>query len=190
MEKNFRCDLIQVRDAGIGGRLYSAFCDFEGGYVPNGMIFNQMTNIDAEGTEEIKVLKLDEEKDWSEMFIVMKPEINPNEYLRSNARLGKHLNMMSEASLKPVPVVQLHLGDIIALTSDYMTDGYEAPLGYVYQPNYGDGSLGYATKRGLGLKLIEIKDADSQGLVFRNGQYELQGYEMLIFEVVRAIGEA
>ena len=111
--KYLRCDIVAVKDAGVGGRLFSAVIDVE---IPNGVIGTMGTT--NEDVPEIKRLILGVEK-VEDMVIVMKPEINPDEYLKSNGALGLHRNKAN----KPVPVIKLEHRDRIALSEDYFKNG-------------------------------------------------------------------
>ena len=111
--KYLRCDIVAVKDAGVGGRLFSAITDVE---IPNGVIGTLGETL--EGLPEIKELTLGV-VDVEDMVIVMKPEINPDEYLKSNGALGLHRNR----GFKPVPVIRLQNRDRIALSEDYFKNG-------------------------------------------------------------------
>ena len=111
--KYLRCDIVAVKDAGVGGRLFSAITDVE---IPNGVIGTLGETL--EGLPEIKELTLGV-VDVEDMVIVMRPEINPDECLKSNGALGLHRN---EAN-RPVPVIRLQNRDRIALSEDYFKNG-------------------------------------------------------------------
>ena len=111
--KYLRCDIVAVKDAEVGGRLFSAMSDKE---LPNGVIGTLENTL--EDMPEVKVFSLGV-ADSDNMFIVMKPEINPDEYLKSNGALGLHRNR----ALKPVPVIKLQNRDRIALSEDYFKNG-------------------------------------------------------------------
>lgn len=111
--KYLRCDIVAVKDAEVGGRLHSAEIAEE---VPNGVIGTLgATKADK---PEVKELTLGV-SNVEDMVIVMKPEINPDEYLKSNGALGLHRNRAS----KPVPVIKLQHRDRIALSEDYFKGG-------------------------------------------------------------------
>ena len=111
--KYLRCDIVAVKDAGVGGRLFSVVSDQE---LPNGVIGTMENTL--EDMTEVKSFSLGV-ADSDNMFIVMKPEINPDEYLKSNGALGLHRNK----ALKPVPVIKLQNRDRIALSEDYFKNG-------------------------------------------------------------------
>ena len=123
--KYLRCDIVAVKDAEVGGRLFSAEIAEE---VPNGVIGTLgATKADK---PEVKQLTLGVTK-ADDMVIVMKPEINPDEYLKSNGALGLHRNKAN----KPVPVIKLQHRDRIALSEDYFTNGMPE-VGYEVQVDY------------------------------------------------------
>ena len=111
--KYLRCDIVAVKDAGVGGRLFSVVSDQE---LPNGVIGTMENTL--EDMTEVKSFSLGV-ADSDNMFIVMKPEINPDEYLKSNGALGLHRNR----AYKPVPVIRLQHRDRIALSEDYFKNG-------------------------------------------------------------------
>ena len=71
--KYLRCDIAFVRDAGVGGRLYSAEINEE---VPNGVI--GVMGATKADKPEVKAFTLGV-KSGEDMYIVMKPEINYDE---------------------------------------------------------------------------------------------------------------
>ena len=71
--KYLRCDIAFVRDAQVGGRLYSAEIAEE---VPNGVI--GVMGATKADKPEVKAFTLGV-KTGEDMYIVMKPEINPDE---------------------------------------------------------------------------------------------------------------
>ena len=108
--KYLRCDIAFVRDAQVGGRLYSAEIAEE---VPNGVIgVMKATKIDK---PEVKAFALGVEA-GEDMYIVMKPEINPDERFRTDNALGNHRNPAN----KPFPIIRLQKRDRIALSQDFI----------------------------------------------------------------------
>ena len=108
--KYLRCDISFVRDAGVGGRLYSAEINEE---VPNGVIgMMGATKADKPEVKEFTI-GLSEGKD---MYIVMKPEINYDERYRTDNALGIHRNPAN----KPFPIIRLQERDRIALSQDFI----------------------------------------------------------------------
>ena len=108
--KYLRCDIAFVRDAGVGGRLYSAEINEE---VPNGVIGTMgATKADK---PEVKAFTLGVEA-GEDMYIVMKPEINYDERYKVDGALG---NFRNEAN-KPFPIIRLQKRDRIVLSEDFI----------------------------------------------------------------------
>lgn len=108
--KYLRCDVSFVKDAGVGGRLYSAEINEE---VPNGVIgVMKETKTDK---PEVKRFALGVES-GEDMYIVMKPEINPDERFRTDNALGIHRNPAN----KPFPIIRLQKRDRITLSEDFI----------------------------------------------------------------------
>ena len=108
--KYLRCDIAFVRDAGVGGRLYSAEINEE---VPNGVIgVMGATKVDK---PEVKAFTLGV-KAGEDMYIVMKPEINYDERYKVDGALG---NFRNEAN-KPFPIIRLQKRDRIVLSEDFI----------------------------------------------------------------------
>ena len=84
--KYLRCDIVAVKDAGVGGRLFSAVIDEE---IPNGVIGTMGATYGVEW--EVKELSLGVSNS-DDMVIVMKPEINPDEYLKSNKNNNSYID--------------------------------------------------------------------------------------------------
>ena len=108
--KYLRCDIAFVRDAGVGGRLYSAEIGEE---VPNGVI-GVMGDTKAD-KPEVKAFTLGV-KSGEDMYIVMKPEINYEERHRTDYALGIFRNKAN----KPFPIIRLQKRDRIALSEDFI----------------------------------------------------------------------
>ena len=108
--KYLRCDISAVRDAQVGGRIYSAEIAEE---VPNGVI--GMMGATKADKPEVKqfTIGVSEGKD---MYIVMKPEINPDERFRTDNALGLHRNPAN----KPFPIIRLQKRDRITLSQDFI----------------------------------------------------------------------
>ena len=106
----FRCDIAFVRDAGVGGRLYSAEINEE---VPNGVIGTMgATKADK---PEVKAFTLGVEA-GEDMYIVRKPEINYDERYRTDYALGIFRNKAN----KPFPIIRLQKRDRIVLSEDFI----------------------------------------------------------------------
>ena len=108
--KYLRCDIAFVRDAGVGGRLYSAEINEE---VPNGVI--GVMGATKTDKPEVKAFTLGV-KSGEDMYIVMKPEINYDERYKVDGALG---NFRNEAN-KPFPIIRLQKRDRIVLSEDFI----------------------------------------------------------------------
>ena len=108
--KYLRCDIAFVRDAGVGGRLYSAEINEE---VPNGVI--GVMGATKAGKPEVKAFTLGVQA-GEDMYIVMKPEINYDERYKTDGALG---NFRNEAN-KPFPIIRLQKRDRIVLSEDFI----------------------------------------------------------------------
>ena len=108
--KYLRCDIAFVRDAQVGGRLYSAEIAEE---VPNGVI--GVMGATKADKPEVKAFTLGV-KSGEDMYIVMKPEINYEERHRTDYALGIHRNPAN----KPFPIIRLQKRDRIALSEDFI----------------------------------------------------------------------
>ena len=108
--KYLRCDIAFVRDAGVGGRLYSAEINEE---VPNGVI--GVMGATKADKPEVKAFTLGVEA-GEDMYIVMKPEINYDERYRTDYALGIFRNKAN----KPFPIIRLQKRDRIVLSEDFI----------------------------------------------------------------------
>ena len=108
--KYLRCDIAFVRDAGVGGRLYSAEINEE---VPNGVI--GVMGATKTDKPEVKAFTLGV-KSGEDMYIVMKPEINYEERHRTDYALGIFRNKAN----KPFPIIRLQKRDRIVLSEDFI----------------------------------------------------------------------
>ena len=100
--KYLRCDISAVRDAQVGGRLYSAEIAEE---VPNGVL--GVMGATKADKPEVKAFTLGV-KAGEDMYIVMKPEINYDERYKTDGAL-------SEDFIKKVGV---QVGDKLAVDTD------------------------------------------------------------------------
>ena len=172
--KYLRCDVVAVKDAEIGGRLHSAEIAEE---VPNGVI----GTLGATKTDKPEVKKLTlGVSNVDDMVIVMRPEINPDESLKSNGALGLHRN---EAN-RPVPVIKLGHRDRIALSQDYFKGGVPS-VGAELKVD-ADGLI--ATGAGEGYKLVvtEVKNAKVPSVLLyaEEGAHLAPIYKMITLEVI------
>ena len=113
--KYLRCDISFVRDAVVGGRLYSAQINEE---LPNG-VFGTMGATLAD-KPEVKAFALPTTntiKDAKDLYIVMKPEIITDETFKDSGKIG---NFRNEAN-KPFPIIRVQERDRVTLSQDYFT---------------------------------------------------------------------
>ena len=108
--KYLRCDIAFVRDAGVGGRLYSAEINEE---VPNGVI--GVMGATKADKPEVKAFTLGVQA-GEDMYIVMKPEINYDERYMTDGALGNFRNKAN----KPFPIIRLQKRDRIVLSQDFI----------------------------------------------------------------------
>ena len=108
--KYLRCDIAFVKDAGVGGRLYSAEINEE---VPNGVI--GVMGATKADKPEVKAFTLGV-KSGEDMYIVMKPEINYDERYMTDGALGNFRNKAN----KPFPIIRLQKRDRIVLSEDFI----------------------------------------------------------------------
>ena len=121
--KYLRCDISFVRDAVVGGRLYSAQINEE---VPNG-VFGTMGATLAD-KPEVKAFALPNAttiKDAKDLYIVMKPEIITDETFKDSGKIG---NFRNEAN-KPFPIIRVQERDRVTLSQDYFTKSGDIAVG-------------------------------------------------------------
>ena len=127
--KYLRCDISFVRDAVVGGRLYSAEIDEE---VPNG-VFGTM-GATLENKPEVKTFALpttDTIKDANEIYIVMKPEIIADEQFKDSGKIGNFRNPAN----KPFPIIRVQERDRVTLSQDYFTKSEAIKVGDAFVIN-------------------------------------------------------
>ena len=173
--KYLRCDVSFVKDAGVGGRLYSAEIGEE---VPNGVI-GVMKETKAD-KPEVKRFALGVES-GEDMYIVMKPEINPDERFRTDNALGIHRNPAN----KPFPIIRLQKRDRITLSEDFIKKvGVQVGDKLAVDA---DGLL-KAEASGDGKFIVtEIKDSHvANHLMYEEGGANLapKAYKMITLEVI------
>ena len=121
--KYLRCDISFVRDAVVGGRLYSAQIAEE---VPNGVI--GVMGATLADKPEVKAFALPTTntiKDAKDLYIVMKPEIITDETFKDSGKIG---NFRNEAN-KPFPIIRVQERDRVTLSQDYFTKSDEIAVG-------------------------------------------------------------
>ena len=121
--KYLRCDISFVRDAVVGGRLYSAQINEE---VPNG-VFGVM-GATLKDKPEVKTFTLPDAtaiKDARELYIVMKPEIVTDETFKDSGKIGNFRNPAN----KPFPIIRVQERDRVTLSQDYFTKSGDIKVG-------------------------------------------------------------
>ena len=109
--KYLRCDIAFVRDAAVGGRLYSAEIGEE---VPNGVI--GVMGATKADKPEVKAFTLGVQS-GEDMYIVMKPEIIADEQFKDSGKIGTFRNPAD----KPFPIIRVQERDRVTLSQDYFT---------------------------------------------------------------------
>ena len=171
-----RCDISAVRDAQVGGRLYSAEINEE---VPNGVIgVMGATKADKPEVKEFTI-GVSEGKD---MYIVMKPEINPDERFRTDNALGNHRNPAN----KPFPIIRLQKRDRITLSEDFIKEVPEIAVGTKLTVDT-DGLLKSESSGNGKFIATEIKDSHvANHLMYSESGANLapKAYKMITLEVI------
>lgn len=127
--KYLRCDISFVRDAVVGGRLYSAEINEE---VPNG-VFGTMGATLA-NKPEVKAFALpttETIKGANEIYIVMKPEIIADEQFKDSGKIGTFRNPAN----KPFPIIRVQERDRVTLSADYFTKSGDIAVGDAFVIN-------------------------------------------------------
>lgn len=127
--KYLRCDISFVRDAVVGGRLYSAEINEE---VPNG-VFGTMGATLAD-KPEVKAFALpttETIKGANEIYIVMKPEIIADEQFKDSGKIGTFRNPAN----KPFPIIRVQERDRVTLSADYFTKSDAIAVGDAFVIN-------------------------------------------------------
>ena len=183
--KYLRCDISFVRDAVVGGRLYSAEINEE---VPNG-VFGTM-GATLKNKPEVKTFALpttDTIKGANEIYIVMKPEIIADEQFKDSGKIGTFRNPAN----KPFPIIRVQERDRVTLSADYFTKSDAIAVGDAFVINT-KGLLEYkaapsnATEK-YKLVVTEIKKShianylmyDESGAVLAPSAYNLITVELM-----------
>lgn len=183
--KYLRCDISFVRDAVVGGRLYSAEINEE---VPNG-VFGTMGATLAD-KPEVKAFALPTAgtiKDANEIYIVMKPEIITDEQFKDSGKIGNFRNPAN----KPFPIIRVQERDRVTLSADYFTKSDAIAVGDAFVINT-EGLLEYKaapsnTTEKYKLVVTEIKKShianylmyDEAGAVLAPSAYNLITVELM-----------
>ena len=113
--KYLRCDISFVRDALVGGRLYSAQNEAE---LPNGVLgYMGATLTDKPEVKAFALPTADDIKSAKEVYIIMKPEIITDEQFKDSGKIGNFRNPAN----KPFPIIRVQERDRVTLSQDYFT---------------------------------------------------------------------
>ena len=175
--KYLRCDISAVRDAQVGGRIYSAEIAEE---VPNGVI--GMMGATKADKPEVKAFTIGV-SEGKDMYIVMKPEINYDERFKTDNALGNHRNPAN----KPFPIIRLQKRDRIALSQDFIkVEASTITVGTQLAVDT-DGLLKAVSDGKPKFVVTEIKDSHvANHLMYDEGGANLapKAYKMITLEVI------
>ena len=184
MGEYYRCDIANVLQASVGGRMYSVRCPKE---MPNGM-FCTLGDYE-EGSTEIRKMLLPREG-TTEIAIIHKPEINYDERFSSDNAIGIFRN--EEDAVVPAVILSNHDG--IDLSRDYFPTGEEPQVEDWYrivENNTVGGQLDKAdvdilgpSKKGVYFKVIGIKPSCIANFVVSKDSKLPTTYNMIQLEVV------
>ena len=134
--KYLRCDISFVRDALVGGRLYSAQNEAE---LPNGVLgYMGATLADKPEVKAFALPTTDDIKSTKEVYIIMKPEIIADEQFKDSGKIGGFRNPAN----KPFPIIRIQERDRVTLSQDYFTKSDAIAVGDAFVINT-DGLLTY-----------------------------------------------
>ena len=183
--KYLRCDISFVRDAVVGGRLYSAEINEE---VPNGVFGTMGATLASK--PEVKAFALpttETIKGANEIYIVMKPEIIADEQFKDSGKIGTFRNPAN----KPFPIIRVQERDRVTLSADYFTKSGDIAVGDAFVINT-KGLLEYKatpsnTTEKYKLVVTEIKKShianylmyDESGAVLAPSAYNLITVELM-----------
>ena len=134
--KYLRCDISFVRDALVGGRLYSAQNEAE---LPNGVLgYMGATLADKPEVKAFALPTTEDIKSAKEVYIIMKPEIIADEQFKDSGKIGGFRNPAN----KPFPIIRIQERDRVTLSQDYFTKSDAIAEGDAFVINT-DGLLTY-----------------------------------------------
>lgn len=191
--KYLRLDTTDLYEVNVGGRIHSGLvrATAKGAniQVANGTIVKIGLPIADVSLEVKEMIPASDGDAIEELGIVMKPEMV---YDESSAKFKQFGHFRNEAG-KPVPVIPLHVGDIITLSQDFLPAGDLATLavGQVYKiqaaevPGEG-GQLtkGSAAVGGVEFHVIGIKNSHVAVYVNKDGKRFPAPYKLIELAVV------
>ena len=184
MAKYYRCDITNVLQASVGGRMYSVKCTKE---LPNGMLC--CLGDYEQGSTEIRHMNIPSKKS-TEIAIICKPEINYDERFSSDNAIGIFRNEANSV----VPAVILSNHDGIDLSRDYFPSDAEPQVGDWYnfnenltpglQLHKADADVLGPSKKGVYFKVVGIKPSCVANFVVSKDSKLPAVYNMIQLEVV------
>lgn len=191
--KYLRLDTTDLYEVNVGGRIHSglvrAAAKGTNIQVANGTIVKIGLPIADVSLEVKEMIPASDGDSIEELGIVMKPEMV---YDESSAKFKQFGHFRNEAG-KPVPVIPLHVGDIITLSQDFLPaeDLAQLKVGDVYKiqaaevPGEG-GQLtkGNAAVGGVEFKVIGIKNSHVAVYVNKDGKRFPAPYKLVELAVV------
>ena len=191
--KYLRLDTTDLYEVNVGGRIHSglvrATAKGTNIQVANGTIVKIGLPIADVSLEVKEMIPASDGDAIEELGIVMKPEMV---YDESSAKFKQFGHFRNEAG-KPVPVIPLHVGDIITLSQDFLPaeDLETLAVGQVYKiqaaevPGEG-GQLtkGNATVGGVEFHVIGIKNSHVAVYVNKDGKRFPAPYKLVELAVV------
>ena len=191
--KYLRLDTTDLYEVNVGGRIHSGLvrktAKGENIQVANGTIVKIGLPIADVSLEVKEMIPASDGDAIEELGIVMKPELV---YDESSAKYKQFGYFRNEAG-KPVPVIPLHVGDIITLSQDFLPaeDIKTLAVGQVYKiktsakPGEADQlTKGNATEGGVEFHVIGIKNSHVAVYVDKNGQRFPAPYKLIELAVV------
>lgn len=191
--KYLRLDTTDLYEVNVGGRIHSglvrAAAKGTNIQVANGTIVKIGLPIADVSLEVKEMIPASDGDSIEELGIVMKPEMV---YDESSAKFKQFGHFRNEAG-KPVPVIPLHVGDIITLSQDFLPaeDLAQLKVGDVYKIQAADvpgegGQLtkGNATVGGVEFHVIGIKNSHVAVYVNKDGKRFPAPYKLVELAVV------
>ena len=191
--KYLRLDTTDLYEVNVGGRIHSglvrAAAKGTNIQVANGTIVKIGLPIADVSLEVKEMIPASDGDAIEELGIVMKPEMV---YDESSAKFKQFGHFRNEAG-KPVPVIPLHVGDIITLSQDFLPaeDLETLAVGQVYKIKVADvpgegGQLtkGNALEGGVEFHVIGIKNSHVAVYVNKDGKRFPAPYKLIELAVV------
>lgn len=183
LTKYYRSDIINVKDAEVGGRLFSAVFNAD---LPNGILGGLGSGF-VHGSTEIKQFILPTVTTAKTLVpvIIQVPEIIYDETTRANLRLGIFRNLANT----PFATIPLQNFDEIALSEAYLTKTGTIAVGDVFVLNtdgllsYADGTTINATDYKTTFVVTEINNSHVPNYVAGDGTFAPSIYKLYDLEI-------